>query len=87
MTQSALRSIRAVFTGALVVAFATLLFGCASLGPATPVAVRDVKSITGTWKGIVYRSGFEPDSVTLMQFGCLLQDASWIIPIFLLDLG
>ncbi len=65
MTRSALRSFGAVLTATVVVAFAASLLGCASYGAATRVAVPDVKSLTGTWKGTVYRSGFEPDSVTL----------------------
>lgn len=64
MTRSPLRSLAAVLTAAVVVASAASL-GCASYGPATLVAVRDVKSVTGTWKGTVYRSGFEPESVAL----------------------
>ena len=65
MTRSALRSYAAVLTATVVVASAASLLGCASYGPATSVAVRDVKSVTGTWKGTVYRSGFEPESVAL----------------------
>ena len=65
MIRSALGSIGAVLTATVVVAFATSLLGCASLGPVTPVAVSDLSAVTGTWKGIVYRSGLEPDSVTL----------------------
>jgi hypothetical protein len=63
MKRNALRSFGTVLIA--TVAFAALLLGCASYGPATRVAVPDVKSLTGTWKGTVYRSGFEPDSVTL----------------------
>ena len=65
MTQRALRSFAAVLTAAVVVASAASLLGCASYGPATRVAVQDLKSLTGTWKGTVYRSSFAPDSVTL----------------------
>ena len=64
MTWSALR-FSAVLTAAVVVAFAASLLGCASYGPATRVAVQDVKSVTGTWRGTVYRSGFEPESIAL----------------------
>jgi hypothetical protein len=63
MTRSALRSFAAVLTA--TVAFAASLLGCASYGPATRVAVQDLKSLIGTWKGTVYRSSFAPDSVTL----------------------
>ncbi len=48
-----------------VVGFAISLVGCASVGPVTTVTVPDVKSVTGTWKGVVYRSGVEPDYVTV----------------------
>ena len=65
MTRSALRSFAAVLTATVVVASAASLLGCASYGPATRVAVPDIKSLTGTWKGTVYRSGFEPESVAL----------------------
>jgi len=50
---------------AVVVAFVASLAACAKVGPATQVTVPDVKSVTGTWKGIVHRSGFEPDYVTM----------------------
>ena len=63
--KTARNSSGAVFTAIVVVVFAASLLGCASLGPATPAAVLDVKSMTGTWKGIVYRSSFEPDSIVL----------------------
>ena len=50
----------------ILVGLATSLLGCASFGPVTPVTVPDVKSVTGTWKGIVYRSGFTAgDTFTL----------------------
>ena len=62
---SALRSFGAVLTATVAVAFSASLLGCASYGPATRVAVQDVKSLIGTWKGTVYRSSFAPDAVTL----------------------
>jgi hypothetical protein len=65
MTRSVLRSFAGLLIAAVVVASAASLLGCASYGPATRVAVPDVKSLTGTWKGTVYRSGFEPESVAL----------------------
>ena len=50
----------------VLVGFAASLLGCASIGPVTPVTVPDVKSVTGTWQGIVYRSGFTTgDTFTL----------------------
>jgi len=65
MTRSALRSLAALLTATLIVASAASLLGCASYGPVTRVAVPDVKTLAGTWKGTVYRSGFEPESVAL----------------------
>ncbi len=49
----------------ILVGFAASLLGCASLGPVTQVTVPDVKSVTGTWKGLIYRSGISPDYATL----------------------
>jgi hypothetical protein len=66
MTPSGTRSIWANFTATIVVGFAASLIGCASAGPLTTVTVSDVKSVAGTWKGVVYRSSFEPDYVALM---------------------
>ena len=50
---------------AVVVGLVISLASCAKVGPVTQVTVPDVKSVTGTWKGLVYRSGVEPDRVTL----------------------
>jgi hypothetical protein len=65
VTARGTRSIWPVFTATIVVGFAASLIGCASAGPLTPVAVSDVKSVAGTWKGVVYRSSFEPAYVAL----------------------
>jgi hypothetical protein len=65
MTDSGSRSLWTVFTGAVVVGLAASLVGCVSFGPLTPVGVSDIKSVAGTWKGVVYQSGSEPDDVTL----------------------
>jgi len=65
MTPRGTRSIWPVFTATIVVGFAASLIGCASAGPLTSVAVSDVKSVAGTWKGVVYRSSFEPAYVAL----------------------
>jgi hypothetical protein len=59
------RSLWTVLGIAVLVGFAASLVGCASAGPVTPVMVSDIKSVTGTWKGVLYRSGFQPDDVTL----------------------
>lgn len=50
---------------AVVVGFVISLTGCAKVGPVTQVTVPDVKSVTGTWKGLVYRSGVEAVQITL----------------------
>jgi hypothetical protein len=65
MTPTGARSLWTVLTATVIVGFAASLIGCASAGPVTSVAVSDVKSIAGTWKGTVYRSGFAPEYVTL----------------------
>ena len=57
MTRSKARSLRTAFTATIVFVFAASLVACASLGPLTPVAVSDVKSVAGTWEGAVYQSG------------------------------
>jgi hypothetical protein len=65
MTSSRARSLWTALTATVIVGFAASLIGCASAGPVTPVVVSDVKSVAGTWKGIVYRSGSEPEQVVL----------------------
>jgi len=65
MTSNRARSLWTALTTTVIVGFAASLIGCASAGPVTPVAVSDVKSVAGTWKGIVYRSGSEPVQVVL----------------------
>ena len=65
MTPSGPRSLWTVLTVTVIVGFAVSLVGCASAGH-SPVAVSDVKSVAGTWKGIIYdRSEVEPNSVAL----------------------
>ena len=64
MTSGGSRSLWTAFTG-IVVGFTALLVGCASFGPLTPVPVSELKSVAGTWKGVVYESNSEPDYVTL----------------------
>jgi hypothetical protein len=49
----------------LIVGLWVSLVGCASIGPVTPVAVSDVKSVSGTWEGIVYLPGSERNDVTV----------------------
>ena len=66
MRRTGLGSLGTILT-AFVVGFVATLGGCASFGPVTPIAVSDIKTVAGTWKGVVYRrSVFEPDNVTLM---------------------
>jgi hypothetical protein len=73
MTPSKARSLRTAFAATIVLVFAASLIGCASIGPLTPVAVSDVKSVAGTWEGVVYQSGSEPDHITLT----ILEDGSY----------
>jgi hypothetical protein len=65
MTPSGARSLWTVLTATIIVGFAASLSACASAGPIAPVAVSDIKSVAGTWKGTVYRSGSEPEQVVL----------------------
>ena len=60
-----LRSLWTVLAVTVVMGLAASLAGCASIGPVTQVTVPDIKSVTGTWKGVVYRSGVEPENVTM----------------------
>jgi len=41
----------------VAVVLAASLVGCVSIGPVSPVEVSDVKSLAGTWKGVVYGYG------------------------------
>jgi hypothetical protein len=65
MTPSGPRSLSTIRVITVIVGVAVSLVGCASAGPISPIAVADVKSVAGTWKGTIYRSGFEPDYVAL----------------------
>ena len=31
----------------------------------TPVVISDVKSVAGTWKGVIYQSSYQPDYIVL----------------------
>ena len=65
MTRTALRSLGTVLT-AFIVGLSAILVGCISAGPVRPVAVSDIKTVAGTWKGVVYpRSESEPNQITL----------------------
>ena len=65
MTPSGTRSLWTTLAATVVVGFAASLIGCASAGPLTPIVVSDIKSVAGTWTGVVYQSGSEPDYVVL----------------------
>jgi len=65
MAAKGLRSLWTVLGVTIMIGLAAALAGCASVGPVTQVSVPDIKSVTGTWKGIVYRSGGEPENITL----------------------
>ena len=64
-TQTTLRSLGTVLT-AFTIGLSATLVGCISAGPVRPVAVSDIKTVAGTWKGVVYpRSESEPNQITL----------------------
>jgi hypothetical protein len=65
MAANGLRSLWTVLGVTIMIGLAVSLAGCASIGPVTQVSVPDIKSVTGTWTGIVYRSGGEPENVAL----------------------
>jgi hypothetical protein len=65
MTARGARVLWAVVTATALIGFAALLVGCASLGPVRPVAVSNLGSVAGTWKGVVYGPGSEPEYVEL----------------------
>jgi hypothetical protein len=49
----------------VVVGFAAVLAGCASAGPLSAVPISDIKSVAGTWKGVVYHRSGEPENIEL----------------------
>jgi hypothetical protein len=65
MTPNSRRPVCSALAVGVIVGLAVSLVGCASIGPVTPVAVSDVKSLKGTWEGTVYLPGSERDDVTL----------------------
>jgi hypothetical protein len=65
MRARGLRSLWTVLGVTVMIGLAAALAGCASVGPVTQVTVPDIKSVTGTWKGVLYRSGVEPEDVTM----------------------
>jgi len=65
MTPSSRRLVCSVLAVAVIVGFSGSLVGCAHMGPVTPVAVSDVKSVSGTWEGIVYLPGSERNDVIM----------------------
>jgi hypothetical protein len=65
MTPNSRRGVCSALAVGVIVGLAVSLVGCASIGPVTPVAVSDVKSLKGTWEGTVYLPGSERDDVTL----------------------
>jgi hypothetical protein len=65
MTPNGTRSLWTTLAATVVVGFAASLIGCASAGPLTPVVVSDIKSVAGTWKGVIYQSSYQPDYIVL----------------------
>jgi hypothetical protein len=66
-----------------VVGFALSLAGCAQLGPLTPVAVSDVRSVAGTWKGVLYAPPSAPQAVELT----IGEDGSYDVVVSLQPIG
>jgi|SRR5215470_9566036 len=64
MTPHGRRPQWAVLTVAIAAGLAASLVGCASIGPASTVAVSDVKSLAGKWAGVVYGAGYD-DGITV----------------------
>jgi len=65
MTSSGAQSPCATLAVAVLVEFAISLVGCASFGPITPVTVSNIGSVAGTWQGVLYGSGSEPEYIEL----------------------
>jgi hypothetical protein len=65
MTPSSRRLGCGVLAVIVVVGCSVSLAGCAGVGPVKPLAVSDVKSLSGTWEGTVYLPGSERDDVSL----------------------
>ena len=65
MTPRSRRLVCSILAVTVLVGLWVSLDGCATIGPVTPVAVADVKSVRGTWEGIVYLPGSERNDVTL----------------------
>jgi hypothetical protein len=65
MRSKATRRLGTILANTAAVGFVLALVGCAHLGGLSPVVVSDVKSVTGTWKGVVYGSNSTPESIAL----------------------
>ncbi len=65
MISNGARSLWAIVTLTVAIGFVASLPGCAGVGPIAPVVVSDLKSVAGTWQGVVYEPGSEPDNVEL----------------------
>ena len=60
-----------------IAGFSLSLLSCANLGPVTPVAVADLKAVSGTWRGILYLTGSERSDVTLTISDDSSYDVVW----------
>ena len=65
MTSNRARSLWTALTATVIRRIRGLADRVRQRRPGHPVAVSDVKSVAGTWKGIVYRSSFEPEQIVL----------------------
>jgi hypothetical protein len=83
MTPSAARWRWTVLAAAFVVGFTASLLGCARLGPLNPATVSDIRSVAGTWKGVLYGAGFEAQPVELT----IGEDGSYDVVLSLRPIG
>jgi hypothetical protein len=83
MTPSGARWLSTVLGATFIVGFAASLLGCASLGPLNPATVSDIKSVAGTWKGVVFSSGSEAQPIELT----IGEDGSYDVVLSLQPIG
>jgi hypothetical protein len=83
MTPTCVRWRSTVLGAIFIVGFAASLLGCANLGPLTPAPVSDVRSVAGTWKGVVYGSGSEAQLIELT----IAADGSYEVVVSLQPIG
>ena len=65
MTPTGRRLVYRILAVTVIVGSSLSLVGCASIGPVTPIAISDIKSLSGTWEGTVYLPGSERNDITV----------------------